>query len=140
MNQALQVSWSSVSAATGYRVYYSTSQFDANSLPSTFTDVGAVTSFTIPNLTTGTAYFVAVAALAQTQIFAAVTAVVDSTLPSAPGTSNESLLSAVASQPIGSQQVSVISGTPLSDSPEAVSPYPNLKNEGCFIATAAFGF
>ena len=140
MNQALQVSWSSVSAATGYRVYYSTSQFDANSLPSTFTDVGAVTSFTIPNLTNGTAYFVAVAALAQTQIFAAVTAVIDSTLPSAPGTSNESLLSAVASKPIGSKQVSVISGTPLSDSPEAVSPYPNLKNEGCFIATAAFGF
>ena len=140
-NNALQVNWQSVTGATGYRIYYSTTPFDASTLPTTSVDVtgGTTTTQQIANLTNGTTYFVAVAALAQTTVYAAVTAVIDATLPDAPGTSNESPFSAVTSQPIGTQQVSGILGTPLSAFPEAVSPYPNLKNEGCFIATAAFG-
>jgi hypothetical protein len=139
-NNALTVNWESVAGATGYQIYYGTTPFDATNLPTTSAvSSGTNTSYQLTGLTNGTTYYVAVAALAQTTVYAAVTAVVNTTLPSAPGTSNESPLSQVTSQTIGTQQVSPISGT-LRAYPEAVSPYPNLKNEGCFIATAAYGF
>lgn len=141
LNQALKISWTTVSGATGYRIFYSTATFDASSLPATFVDVdgGTVSSFQLSGLTNGTTYFVAVSALAQTTFFAAVTAVINSTVASNPGSANESSFSQETSQRVGPVKMSGISNI-LSDFPETIAPFPNLKSEGCFIATAAYGF
>jgi len=137
LGQALKVSWSAVPGATGYRIFYGT---DANALSTSFDVQGASTlSATIPNLTNGTTYFVAVAALAQLQFFVAVTAVVDTSIASSPGSTNETPFSQEVSTTIGGQLQSAPSAT-ASDFPETATPFPNLKSEGCFIATAAFGF
>jgi len=144
LNQALQVTWSQVSGATGYLVYYSTTSFDANSLPATFVTVtgGAVTTVQIPNLTNGTTYFVAVASQAQSTFFAAVTAVIDGNIAPNFGvtSANESAYSDETSKDIGGPVRSVGISNLLSDFPETPAPFPNLKSEGCFIATAAYGF
>ncbi|MCL4479562.1 MAG: beta-propeller fold lactonase family protein [Deltaproteobacteria bacterium] len=42
----------------GYYVYYSTSMFDINSLPSTVVDAGNTTSYTLNGLTNGTLYYI----------------------------------------------------------------------------------
>ena len=141
LNQALQLTWTPASGATGYRIYYGSASFDASSLPASFVDVdgGAVSSYQLPGLSNGTTYFVAIAALAQTRFFAAVTSVIDVSLASNPGSVNESPYSQETSQAVGPLQVSGISNL-LSDFPETVAPFPNLKSEGCFIATAAYGF
>ncbi len=141
LNQALLLSWTTVPSATGYRIYYSTSSFSMSSLPTTFIDVsgGTVSSYQLSGLINGTNYFVAISALAQTTYYATVTTVLDTTIASNPGSANESSYSQEINQPVGSQQVSTISNI-LSDFPETISPYPNLKNGGCFIATAAYGF
>jgi phage tail protein X len=141
MNQALQISWTIVPGATGYRIYYSTASFDASTLPATHVDVAGGTTSTapLPGLTNGTHYFVAVSALAQTTFFAAVTAVINSTLASNPGSANESPYSQETSQVVGPVVEGVISA-PAQDFPEAIAPFPDLKGGGCFIATAAYGF
>jgi hypothetical protein len=141
MNQTLQISWAIVPGATGYRIYYSTASFDASTLPATHVDVagGATSTAPIPGLINGTHYFVAVAARAQTTFFAAVTAVIDATLASNPGSANESPYSQETSQGIGPVAESGIS-TVKQDFPEAIAPFPDLKGGGCFIATAAYGF
>ena len=142
LNQALQVTWTPVSGATGYQVYYSTASFDVNSLPATSVPVpgGTASSTTIPNLANGTTYFVAVRALAQSTFFAAVTAVVNDSIASNPGSANESSFSNETSQPVGPLVQSADISNILSDFAEATAPFPNLKSEGCFIATAAYGF
>lgn len=140
LNQALQASWSPVSGATKYLVYYGTQSFEQASLGNAVkVDAGNTTSFPLGGLTNLTPYFVAVSAQTQATVSVRVTAIIDSTLPSAPGGDNESPLSQEAVQgfePTVDSPISpVVKGTP-----EAISPYPNLPNEGCFIATAAFGF
>jgi hypothetical protein len=144
LDRALQVTWSQVLGATGYRVYYSTASFDANSLPTTFIPVTGetVTSTTIPDLTNGTTYFVAVASLTQTTFFAAVTAVVDLNIAANFGaaSANESAFSPEVSQAVSEISQSVGISNVMSDFPETPAPFPNLKSEGCFIATAAYGF
>ena len=143
-SSSLQATWTSVTGATGYRVYYSTATFDQTSLPATFVTVtgGSATSATIPNLTTGTHYFVAVSAIAQTTFFIAVTAVIDGTLPASFGasSSNESSYSTEVSQGVGPVVESATISNLRDEFPEATTAFPNLKSEGCFIATAAFGF
>ena len=142
LDQALQLNWTAVTGATGYTISYGTS-LDASSLPANPITVnvndGTVTSYKLSGLSNGTTYFVAVAALTQTTFFAAVTAVIDSTLPSNPGSANESSYSSEISQKLG-QPVQGGFSNVKSDFPETINPYPNLKKEGCFIATAAYGF
>jgi hypothetical protein len=140
-DHALQVTWTPVLGATGYQIYYSSQTITAENVTSAATViVGAdKTSFTIGGLQNGTTYFVRVAALAQTQLFFGVTAVRDITIKSNRGSSNESPLSQLAVQGIGAVATSVLS-TEVSDFPEAIAPFPNLKKGGCFIATAAYGF
>jgi hypothetical protein len=141
LDQALQINWAAVSGATGYRIFHATSSFTDASLPASYDEVdgGDATTFKLADLTNGTTYYVAVQAIAQNKIYAAVTAVIDSSLVSAPGSANESSYSAGTSQGLGVIRESVISNLG-SDFAEAVSPYPSLKGEGCFIATAAYGF
>jgi len=143
LDKALQVSWKQAKGATGYLIYYSTASFDANSLPANPVEVNGetVTSAPILNLTNGTTYFVAVASQAQTTFYAAVTAVRDtSIIASSPGSANESPFSQETIQLIPSAFTKSSISAVLSDFPETPAPFPNLKSEGCFIATAAYGF
>ena len=142
LNQSLMVSWTTSPGATGYRIYYSTADFDDANRPGTFLDVDGnnTTSTIVIGLSNGTQYAVAVAALAQNRIFAAVTAVVDPGVAAAAGSDNESPYSDETSQPFGPLQVSGISNK-VQDFPEPFSPYPDFEISmgGCFIATAAYG-
>lgn len=141
LNQSLVLSWSASPGATAYKVYFSTSPFDSSTLPATFVNVGNTTSFTLTNLANGVTYYVAVSAIAQTTYFMAVTAFNNPSGPFEPGIANESFYSLPlpSSQNIGSPQESVISNV-VHDFPEAITPFPNLPNKGCFIATAAYGY
>ena len=138
-NQSLVLKWSASLGATAYKVYFSTSPFDSSTLPATFVNVGNTTSFTLSNLTNGVTYYVAVSAVAQTTYFIAVTAFNNPSGPFDPGIDNESAFSQEVSQNIGSPQESVISNV-KHEFPEAITPFPNLPNKGCFIATAAYGY
>jgi len=137
LNESLDVSWSAVDGATGYRIYYGTS-----SPPSTTVDVGDATTYTLSGLTNGQTYFVAVSAIAQPTYYIAVTAI-DSTGPYDPGIEHESAYSLESSVSVGSPMESGLSNI-INDFPEALVAYPNLTSQGpsehCFIATAAFGY
>ncbi len=142
LNQTLVVNWTASSGATAYKVYYSTSLFDASSLPNTFATVdgGSTTSYPLSGLTNGQTYYIAVSAVAQTTYFMAVTAFNNPSGPFEPGVNNESAYSQEISQNIGTPQESATSNV-VHDFPEALVSYPNLPNSsrGCFIATAAYG-
>ena len=143
-NQALQLDWNQVPGASGYLIYYSTTPFTAASLPDEPAPIrittGNITSYRIPDLANGTPYYVAIRAVAGNTLFVAVTAVIDAGQPPAPGSANESGYTQ-ASVTLG--QAVEVDGAPsevLSATPQPVIPYPNLSGEGCFIATAAYGF
>lgn len=136
LSQALLVSWTQVSGATGYVVDYVSS--DPPSSGTVTVSGGSTLSTTLAGLGNGVTYTVTVTPVAETRVAVFVTAVIDSTLPSAPGSSNESSPSTTVTTQIGV----TITGTtslPVSDFPEASTASPNLKGEGCFIATAAYG-
>lgn len=141
-SQGLTVTWSPVAGATGYKVYYSTSTFDSSTLPANpISLTGGATSYKLTGLTNGTTYFVAVTAVALPRYYFAVTAAIDPSLAtSTPGTANESNYSTEVSQDMGSTTVESTITSTQSAIPEVIVAYPNLKNEGCFIATAAYGF
>jgi len=126
-NQSAVLSWNAAANATEYRVYYGSAAVTENMI-----DVGNVTGFTVNGLTNGTAYTFAVSAGIQPVYYLSVTAI-DSTV-----NQNESVFSTEASIAIGEPIESMLSNT-LTVVPEEVIPYPDLPDEGCFIATAAFG-
>jgi hypothetical protein len=132
-NASLMLSWSSVSGATGYNVHYGIASTSENTI-----NVGNVTSFVLSGLTNGQPYKVAVSAVTQSIYFIAVTAVDNTGSASLPGVDHESIYSQEASVPLGPVLESGLSNE-VSDFPEAIAPYPNLPNKGCFIATAAYG-
>ncbi len=123
--QRLTVSWSAVEGATGYKIYYGLTDVTANE-----ESVGNVTSYTLTGLENGTVYKVAVSALAKTTYYVAVKAYGN--------TSNESAYSDEASIVIGEGLESELSSE-NTGIPEKVAAYPDLPDEGCFIATAAYG-
>jgi hypothetical protein len=133
-NTSLTLSWSPVNEATSYNVHYGIASTSENIL-----NVGNVTSFVLSGLTNGQQYKVAVSAVTQSIYFIAVTAVDNSGSASSPGIDHESIYSQETSVPLGPVLESGLSNE-VSDFPEAIAPYPNLPNKGCFIATAAFGF
>jgi len=133
-NESLLLSWSSASGATGYNVHYGIASTSENTI-----DAGNVTSFVLTGLTNGQPYKVAVSAVAQSTYFIAVTAVDNTGQASTPGVDHESIYSQEASVPLGPVLESGLSNE-VSDFPEAIAPYPDLPNKGCFIATAAYGF
>lgn len=139
LNESLVLSWSAVDNATKYKIYYSESSFGLSSLPSTFVDVGNMTSYILPNLTNGKTYYVAVSAISEALYYVAVTAIYATN--GTPGISNESIYSTEAPVGTGESKESLISEVKW-DYPEAVVPYPDLPNghKGCFIATAAYGY
>ncbi len=129
-NQALQLNWTPVSGAAGYKVYYGVDSVDEHDI-----DVGNSTSYRITGLQNEVAYRAAVSAYSRTEYYFAVS-VYDST-----GNRNESVLADESKIRAG---VGPVVESPLSSEvtafPEAIEPYPNLADEGCFIATAAFGY
>jgi len=140
LDQALQVNWTAAARATSYLIYFSTTTFDDNTLPANpVTADGGTTTKTLTGLQNGTPYFVAVKAVAANKFFISVTAVIDTTKASNPGSANESAFSVETSQDLGGSTSSPLSSL-LKEYPEAVSPFPDLKSGGCFIATAAYGF
>src|SRR5690606_3180023 len=111
----------------GYRVHYGIASVDENAV-----ETGDVTTYAVAGLTNGTEYRFAVSALNQPLYHIAVTAV-DNT-PAA----NESAIAEVATIALGTGTESPRSAE-ASATAEPLAPYPDLPDEGCFIATAAFG-
>jgi hypothetical protein len=139
-NQGIGLAWSAVSGATGYKIYYSSSAFDSSTLPTNPISVTG-TSYNLTGLTNGSKYFIAVTAFTQPRYYFAVTAAIDPNLStSTPGSANESSYSTEVSQIMNSNSLENTSVSPQSAIPEVIVAYPSLKNEGCFIATAAYGF
>lgn len=123
----LTASWTAVSGATGYVLRYGEASLDQ------VIEVGAVTEHTITGLTNGVRYQVAVASRLQPTYYIAVRAY-DSTANS----DHLSAYSTEASVAVGDDLVSANS-TVQTAIAEPVQAYPALPNEGCFIATAAYG-
>jgi hypothetical protein len=139
LNGVIKVSWTAVADATGYEIFYGTAEATLLNSTPLFVEGGSTSSAQVSGLSNGTHYFLTIRALNQRKIFAAVTAVINSSSAANARSANESPLSVEASSVVAKQ----VSGTftPLLEAtPEPPIPFPNLKGEGCFIATAAFGF
>lgn len=125
-NQTLIIAWPAVTGATGYELRYGVTSVDEN----TPIDVGNVLSYTLSGLTNGTEYTIHIHAVAQATLHATVTAH-DDYVHESYIKSNE------IEQAIGPEYSSdPVEGKGM---PEATVSYPLLPNEGCFIATAAYG-
>jgi hypothetical protein len=129
-DRRLLLRWSEVPGATGYVVRY---RVDGEA-DETEIDAGAVTQFTLTGLENGTEYRIHVAAYAERNYVFAVTAY--------PGfnVGLQSAFSAQVAAAIG-PRVEGLPSNEVVDFPEAIVAFPNLPDDnGCFIATAAFGF
>ncbi len=128
-HRALLLRWEPVSGASGYRIRYGIGSITENEI-----DAGSVTSYRIGGLENGTTYRIAVQAYSQARHHFAVT-VYDST-----SSRNESVITAEsrASVALGPQLDGPLSAE-VQAFPEALEPYPNLPDDACFIATAAWG-
>lgn len=124
---SVALSWSVVTDAVAYRVYWGTASVDENVV-----DVGDVTAYTVGGLTNGVTYLFAVSALQQPIYHFSVTAL-DNTQ-----NRNESDFSPESTIAIGPMSEGAQSNQ-LSASPAVTIPYPDLPDKGCFVATAAFG-
>jgi len=126
-NQSVVLKWNVASGATGYQVHYGEGSVTENSI-----NVGNTTSYTVTGLKNGTSYIFAVGAITRAVYYLAVTAV-DSTPDK-----NASDYSAATSISIGNPVEGMLSSE-LTAIPDEVTPYPDLPDKGCFVATAAFG-
>ena len=131
-NGQVKVSWSAVAGATNYQVHYGVASIDEH-----VASVGNSLSHTVSGLTNGTTYLFAVKAKAQDIYYVALKAY-DSTVDGN-NDANESDYSTEVSIDMGAERISAASLT-HSAIPELVVPVPDLPDEGCFIATAAFGY
>jgi len=121
------VTWEAVTGAADYRVYYGMQSVDENQV-----DAGDVTSLTVGGLENGIEYRFAVSAMAQPVYHISVTAR-DSTQ-----NKNESAFSPESTLAIGPLTEGELSNE-LTATPDVTTPYPDLPDKGCFVATAAFG-
>ncbi len=129
-HQALQLNWSPVSGAAGYNVHYGVNSVDEHEI-----DVGNSTSYRITGLQNELAYRAVVSAYSQAEYYFAVSAY-DST-----SNRNESALPGGSRIKAGvGPTVESTFSNEVTAFPEAIEPYPNLPDEGCFIATAAYGY
>ncbi len=137
-NETLKLSWSSISGATGYTIYY----IDNDTLPSTeqSLDVHNTTSHNLTGLINYHHYSLAVTAYTQNTYYFAVTAYDSTSQPQDPGVQHESHYSTEVIVPLGLPAESAKVYDPSTYFPEPITPFPNLPNKGCFIATAAYGY
>jgi hypothetical protein len=126
-NNSVRLDWNRATGAGSYRIYYGVAEVTENTV-----SVGNVTSSQVAGLDNGTEYSFAVSAVVQPTYYLSVTAVDNTT------NRNESDFSAEDSIAVGSPVEGLLSNV-LKATPDEVTPYPDLPDEGCFIATAAFG-
>ena len=137
VNGGLVLTWTAAAGATGYKVYYG-----LTSMPTASISVGNVTNYTLSGLVNDQTYYIYVSAISQAIYYIAVTAIDEAGSASySPGVTHESDYSSEVTVSSGAVMESALSNM-LSDFPEALVPYPDLPNtsQGCFIATAAYGF
>ena len=127
-NGEITIEWASVANATSYTLHYGVNDIAEETI-SGIDDL----FYTVDNLVNGTTYIFAVSAQAQAKYFIALKTY-DST-----DDENESAFSSEAVVDMGSVRDSDMSA-PQTGIPEEVIPFPDLPDEGCFIATAAFGY
>ncbi len=128
-NQTLDVTWAPV--ADNDLLDYQLS-YDDGTGPLTV-DVGNRTAWRLTGLQNNTSYNISVVARARTKYFFAVDTF-DSTTEK-----NTSVLSTEVMLRLGPVRASLPSNV-LPGLPERVIPVPALPDEGCFIATAAYGY
>jgi hypothetical protein len=126
-SDAVVLRWSEVPNATSYRVIFGVESANERAV-----EAGSATTHTVTGLDNGVAYRFAVIALAQARYFVAATAI-DNTQAR-----HESALSEPGSIAVGPVQMSAASNE-LTATPQVTVPVPDLPDEGCFIATAAYG-
>ncbi|OGW26617.1 MAG: hypothetical protein A2X56_11295 [Nitrospirae bacterium GWC2_57_13] len=131
-NTFLNLLWdtSPVAGATWYEVRYDT--VSGSATPITVISEN-LNDHQLINLTNGTRYYAVVVPYAEPTYYVAVKAYYGSPAAYLSEYSNE------ASQVIGNKTY----GTPsneVDEYPDLIEPYPGLPNEGCFIATATYGY
>lgn len=134
-NGTLNLTWSAVPTATKYLIHF----LDTVTSVESVVDAGNTTSFSLTGLINNRAYTVTITAVAQPVYHLAVTAFDNKGPVFDPGIQHESAYSKEAIVGIGTPQESPRSNA-ITDFPEAVTPVPDLRNKGCFIATAAYGY
>ncbi len=133
-NGSLIISWTAVPDAASYNIYHVVS-----GTTTTFPPVNTLTnatSYTLGGLTNGVFYDIQVSGVAQAAYFFSVTAYYQ-TSNAEPGVAWESVFSPEQQVNVGTPQEGPLSA-PVQGAPDILVPTPNLKNSGCFIATAAF--
>lgn len=135
---SLKLSWSAVSGATGYNIYYSLVSAPTISFLGKSVSGGGITEDTLSGLTDGVYYNVWVKAVSQATYYFAVTAYDTNATTGTRGVAHESDYSVEKPVPVGSIAESGPSNVVIG-MPEPTIPNPNLPNTGCFIATAAYG-
>jgi len=135
-NQTIEITWSAVDKTSSYQLHYGIDSTDENQLT-----IENQTSTTITDLQNDQSYIFAITASRQSQVFVAVTAYnkTDDSSQDSPSRDQESALSSVQSAKLGDPQTSPKSAEE-SFIVESVVAYPTLPDEGCFIATASFGY
>jgi hypothetical protein len=134
-NGTLNLTWSPVPTATSYLVYF----LDTVTSVENVVNAGNMTSYSLTGLINDRAYTVSITAVAQPVYHLAVTAFDYIGPVYDPGIQHESTYSKEAVVSIGTPTESLRSNE-ITDFPEAIIPVPNLRNTGCFIATAAYGY
>ena len=129
-HRELEVAWSAVNGASGYKVHYG-----VDAVGEKVVDVGDRTSYRLTGLENGVVYRVAVSAYSQATYHFGVTAYDSTAARHESPLTGESRIQA---------KIGEVVDSPLSNEmsafPEALRPYPDLPDEGCFVATAAYGF
>ena len=129
-NQRLDLSWDAVDEVTGYQLVYIGSDGSTDTV-----DVEDKTSHSFTNLTNGVSYTVSIQTYSQPALFFFVAA-----YEGLSSNKNESLWSEEFEEKITfGERVLSDSSTAFTATPDELRPYPNLPNEGCFIATATYG-
>lgn len=130
-SQALTLTWSPIPNATRYKVRYGITEDRLTRIDTQTADAGDVTSYTLSGLQNGKTYMVEVVALKQPTLHVAVNA-------QGRTATHLSDYSAEVTKALGAE----IESSPSTAGfgiPEEVIAFPALPNEGCFIATAAYG-
>ena len=128
-SQALKLTWTPVTNATGYEVHYGVGS--ANEVPK---NVGNVTSYTLTGLQNNLEYSVSIVAVRQPVLRVAIAAQRSTSVTDNTNDYSVSGVAATLGEPKTSGRSEIRTAFP-----EEVVPYPALPNEGCFIATAAYG-
>lgn len=134
-NNKLALSWDAIENATSYVVHYVTGDEAPVEI-----DVGDVTSYVLTGLTNDLVYTVSLQAKNQLSYYFQVATYIDDSNDSDDVEFTESYFVREDEKLDVGDAVLSQKSNEISVQPEAIVPYPNLANEGCFIATAAFGY